>query len=107
MLTRLVVHAYTWIIEVILWLMLLFAGVAGSQLTVPMLRDAGWLIESERAWQIGGAGVFVLVAFLVLAILVGPVLVLVDIRRIVRSLEPRSSGKGTGALPNQRREPSL
>ena len=107
MLTRLIVDVYIWIIEIFLWFILLISGVAGYHNTVPMLNAAGWLLENEAAWKIFGALLSTLVAFLVLAIVIGPFLVLVDIRRSVRSVASKNSGHGIGVVSTGRSEPSL
>jgi len=111
MLTRLIVDLYAWIIEISLWFMLLVAGVAGYYLTVPMLHAAGAILENEAVWPLYGALFFAVAAFLVSAVLIGPFLLLVDIRKSVRVLETKSSGSGSGSsgrpLPAKVREPSL
>jgi large-conductance mechanosensitive channel len=106
MLTRLIVEIYVWIIEISLWLALLMFGVAGYYLAVPLLKAAGAVLENEEAWKIYGSLLFAVVAFVVLAALVGPFLILVDIRRSVKALE-RSSGSTSGVLAPERREPSF
>ena len=105
MLTRLIVDLYTWIIEIALWFMLLISGIAGYHYTVPLLSAAGWILENETAWSICGALFFVVTTFLVSAVLTGPFLVLVDIRRSIRTLETKNSGTSTKALPAEPREP--
>jgi hypothetical protein len=109
MLSRLIVDVYGWIIEIWLWLILLISAVAGFHIAVPILRDAGAVLESEMAWKILGAVVSPLVAFLALAVLFGPILVLVDIRKSVRALEASSQGSGgsAGVLPIEYKEPHL
>jgi hypothetical protein len=119
MLTRLIVDLYAGIIEIALWFMLVISGIAGYQYTVPLLDAAGWLIENETAWKVSGAIFFVGATFLVSAVLTGPFLVLVDIRRSIRALETKNSGSGSSVsvsssrssggrdLPAEPREPSL
>jgi len=109
MLTRLVVDLYAWIIEISLWFMLLISGVAGYYFTVPMLNAAGAILENEAVWKIYGALFFAVAAFLVSAVLIGPFLVLVDIRKTIRALEAKNSGSGTSSRnpPAELREPSL
>jgi len=106
MLSRLIVDIYGWIIEIFLWLTLLIAGIAGFQGVVPILKTAGADLENELAWKILGAFASPLVAFLALAVLFGPILVLVDIRKSMRSLEAATRGSG-GALPIEYKEPHL
>jgi hypothetical protein len=105
MLTRLIVDLYGWIIEISLWFMLLIAGVAGYHYTVPILRSAGLILEDPTPWKILGAPLFAVATFLVSAVLLGPVLVLVDIRKSVRAFEMKNSGGGSRDLPAERREP--
>jgi hypothetical protein len=92
MLTRLTVNVYAWIIEIYLWFALLVAGVLGYYYTVPALDAAGAIVEHEVVWKISGALFFAVTTFLMLAVLVGPFLMLVDIRKSVRALEKKSSG---------------
>jgi hypothetical protein len=109
MLTRLIVDLYAWIIEISLWFMLLVAGVVGYYFTVPMLNSAGVVLENEAVWPLYGALFFAVAAFLVLAVLIGPFLLLVDIRKSVRALETKNSGTGSSsrAVPARLKEPSL
>ena len=106
MLTRLIVDLYTWIIEISLWFVLAISGVAGYYVAVPMLNAAGWILQNETAWRIYGALLFAVFAFLVSAILTGPFLVLVDIRRSVKALETKNSSSSE-VLPAERKEPYL
>jgi len=106
MLTRLIVNVYAWIIEICLWSMLLISGVAGYYYTVPILKASGWILENEPVWKIYGALFLAVATFLVSAVLIGPFLVLVDIRKSVRALETKDSGSSS-VLPFERREPSL
>ena len=109
MLTRLIVDLYVWIIEISLWLMLLISGVAGYHYSVPVLNAAGFVLENAAAGKIVGALVFAVATFLVSAVLTGPFLVLVDIRKSVRAFETMNSGNSSSSryLPPERREPSL
>jgi hypothetical protein len=113
MLTRLIVDLYAWIIEIALWCMLLVAGVAGYHYAVPLLTAAGGIPENETAWAILGSIVFVLAAFLLLVIVTGPFLVLVDIRKSVKLLELKNSGRigevqvAERVQAGERKEPSL
>jgi len=110
MLTRLIVDLYAWIIEISLWAMLLIAAVAGYYFTVPMLYSAGAILDNEAVWQIYGAAFFAIGAFLASAVVIGPFLLLVDIRKSVRVLESKHSGSSPGSgrtIPVTAREPSL
>ena len=95
MLTKLIVDLYGWIIEIFLWFILLIAGIAGFLSVVPILKTAGAIPENEIAWRILGAVVSPLVAFVALAVLFGPILVLVDIRKSVRVLEATNNRNGS------------
>src|SRR5262245_43958932 len=90
MLTRLIVNSYAWIIEISLWLTLLISGVLGYHFTVPILNAAGLIPENEVTWKFYGALFFLVATFLVLAVFIGPFLVLLDIRKSVRALETAS-----------------
>ena len=108
MLTRLIVDLYAGIIEISLWFLLLISGVAGYYYTVPILNDAGWILENEAAWKICGALLSAVAAFLVSAALTGPYLVLVDIRKSLRALETKNSGGSSSrVLPAEPREPTF
>jgi hypothetical protein len=107
MLTRLIVDVYAWIVEISLWFALLIFGVAGYYFTVPILSAAGWIPENEAAWSICGALFFAVIAFLVSAVVTGPFLVLVDIRKSVRALETKNGGSSSRDLRAEPREPSL
>ena len=84
MLTRLIVASYAWLLEIALWLTLVLACVAGYHVTVPILEHVGGVPLYPLAWKLFGAVVCPVIAFLVLAVFAGPVLVLLDIRQAVR-----------------------
>jgi len=110
MLTRLIVNVYPWLIEISLWFGLLISSVAGYYYTVPLLHAAGVIHAQQMAWGIVGAIVFASLSFLAMAVAVGPLLMLVDIRRLVRAIE--SNGRNNGnrvPLPDLRnlREPHI
>jgi hypothetical protein len=107
MLTRLIVDVYAWLIEIFLWFTLLMSGVAGYYYTVPMLKAAQLILVNETGWRIYGALLLPVATFLVLAVLTGPVLVLVDIRKAVRALEANNGGTINRVLPAEPREPTL
>ena len=109
MLSRLIVDVYGWIVEIFLWMALLIAGFAGFHGLVRILKNAGWVPDSEIAWKIIGAVISPFVAFLILAVLFGPILVLIDIRKSVRSLEAfaRNNANGVGAQSIEYKEPHL
>ena len=109
MLTRLIVDLYAWIIEISLWFMILISGVAGYYFIVPILHATGAILENEAVVKIFAALFFSVATFLISAVLIGPFLVLVDIRKSVRALEAKNSGSGTssGNSPAQLREPSF
>lgn len=95
MLTRLIVDLYAWIIEIVLWLMLVASAVAGYHFGVPILREAGWMIENEGSWRLCAAICFAAASVLLSVVVVGPVVVLVDIRKSVRALEKQRIGGET------------
>ena len=107
MLTKLIVDLYGWIIEICLWFIFLIAGVAGFHGVVPILKSSGWVLENETASRILGAVVSPVVTFLVLVVLFGPILVVVDIRISMRSLEAATRGSDGAVLPIEYSEPHL
>jgi len=107
MLTRLIVDVYAWIIEIYLWLVLLISSVYGYHYAGSIFRSAGLILEPQAGGQIVGALIFALAAFLVSAVVAGPVLVLVDIRRSIKSLEAKDDSVGARAQKTERREPTL
>ena len=106
MLTRLVVQVYASIIELSLWFAVMLSGVAGYHYSVPLIRAAGWTPKDESTWKVLAAIASISASFLVLAVLTGPFLVLLDIRKSMRSLEARLA-----AVDNRQhaehREPTL
>jgi len=112
MLSRLIVDAYASIIEIFLWLTLLLASIAGYHYGAPilnsMLMGTGLMLESHLIGKIVGAFIFALVAFLASAVVMGPILVIFDIRKSIRSLEIREGGSVPPlAQRGERREPIL
>ena len=101
--TRWIVDLYAWLIEIALWLFILLAAIGGYLGTVPVLIDFGWIIENEKAWSVAGAIVLAVVAFLLSAVFVGPVAILVDIRKSLRTLEKGNIGV---SISNERRRPA-
>jgi len=95
--TRLVVDLYAWIIEIALWLVLLVFGVVGFQYALGVLNDSGLVFQNPAAWRVVGGLLFAVGGFIVFAVLVGPFLILVDIRKSVRALEMRDSVSGRTA----------
>ena len=89
MLTRLVVQVYASIIEISLWFAVMLSGVAGYHYSVPLVSAAGWTPKDEGTWKVLAAVASVSASFLVLAVLTGPFLVLLDIRKSMRALETR------------------
>jgi len=108
-LTKLIVVLYVWLLEIALWVTLLVASVVGYRAIVPMMQNAGAVLENEVAWKFLGALVFPGLTFLVLAVIIGPILILVDLRNAVRSIEARAvPGDELDALLGLgRREPTL
>jgi len=109
MLTRLIVDVYAWIIEIFLWVVLLISSVVGYHYTVPMLGSVGLIfLEPQTGAKVVGALLSALAAFLASAVATGPILVLFDIRRSIKSHEVKDNG-GLGAWVQQteRKEPSF
>lgn len=109
MLTRLIVASYAWFLEVALWGSLALAGIAGYNATLPILNGLGVIPSPEFAWQLFGGCASILVAFVLLAVIAGPVLILMDIRHAVRSIEAKiASGEGAKvSRPIERSEPTI
>jgi hypothetical protein len=89
MLTKLVVQVYASIIEISLWFAVMLSGVVGYHYSIPLVRAAGWTPRDEATWKVLAAIASVSASFLVLAVLTGPFLVLLDIRKSMRNLETR------------------
>lgn len=87
MLTRLIASSYAWLLEASLWLSLALAGIAGYFATIPIIQALGGAPYPELIWQILGAFTFIVVGFLLLAVVTGPFLILMDVRHAVRSIE--------------------
>ena len=109
MLTRLIVATYSWLIETVLWLLLVLAGVAGYHFTIPIMSAAGAVPEQEIAWKLLGALAFPVISFLVMPAIFGPFLILMDVRQAVRSIEARlKRGEDIRESPSyERREPTI
>jgi len=89
MLTRLIVASYVWLLETALWLTIALAAVVGYHITVPVMSAAGATLAPEFAWKLLGALVLTVITFLVLAVVTGPILILIDVRQAVRSIEAK------------------
>jgi hypothetical protein len=107
MLTRLIPAIYVGLIEITLWLVLLLAGLVGYVAAVPAAKSPGWVLANEVGLRFGGAMLCVAVTFLVACVFVGPLLVLVDIRRSVKAIEASSMDSGVEDLRPSRAEPSF
>lgn len=107
MLSKFIVASYAWLLEVSLWLALALAAITGYQVTVPLMESAGALLTNDFPWKICGAFVFPVIAFLLLAVIYGPLFILVDLRHAVRSIEARAREEAAGSPPLERREPSF
>ena len=55
MLTRLIVVSYVLWVEIVLWLVLILAGVWGYYEIVPIMDAAGAVVSPEFVWRILGA----------------------------------------------------
>jgi hypothetical protein len=109
MLTRLIVASYAWFLETALWVSLAIAGIVGYNSTVPLLLALGASPFTEVTWKILGACAFTVVAFLLLAVVTGPLLILMDVRHVVRSIEAKLVSRLglEGAPLKVRREPTI
>jgi hypothetical protein len=109
LLTRLIVSSYAGLLEDALWLALALAAVAGFNFAVPLLHLAGAIPAFELTWRIIGSLASVVVVFFGLAVFVGPILTLIDIRNAVRSIESRLDRPEDGRAlpPSERRDPAL
>jgi len=107
MLSRLIVDVYAWLIEIFLWLVLLLSSVAGYHYASPILKNAGLIFEPHAGGKIVGALIFAVASFLVSAVVLGPILVLFDIRKSIRTLEAKEGSFAAWAQKAERKEPSL
>jgi hypothetical protein len=107
MLTRLIPAIYVGLIEITLWLVLLIAGLVGYFAAAPAAKSAGLHLANEVGLGIAGAMLSVAATFLVACVVVGPLLVLVDIRRSVKAIEASSMDNGEQDLRTHRAEPSF
>ena len=109
MLTRWIVASYAWLVEIALWIALAIAAVAGFHFTVPIMSYLGAIVTPEIGWKFFGALVLSAVTFLVLAVLTGPFLLLIDLRRTVRQIAAslERDGEVRESTPYERRDPSL
>src|SRR5215467_8072344 len=97
MLTRLTVDLYTWIIEIYLWVVLVLSSFVGYHYAVPILGSVGLIVEGpQTGTKLVAALSFAIAAFLAAAVVTGPILVLFDIRRSIRSLEAKDNGSFGG-----------
>jgi hypothetical protein len=70
-----------------------------------MMHSAGVLPTYEFPWRIIGALAFPVIAFLVVAVIAGPVFVLLDLRHAVRNIEAKARGEAISWL-QERKEPT-
>ena len=73
------------------------------------MSELGAMVTPEIGWRLLGASVLSAIAFLVLAVVTGPLLLLVDLRRTVRQIAARleRDDEDRESPPYQRRDPSL
>ena len=90
MLSKAIVEAYAWIVETVLWVMLAFGALVGYQFGVPLLGHFGIEPIYEGPWKFIGAIAGMAGTFLLLAVSVGPLLVLLRILKSVQSIEGRT-----------------
>jgi hypothetical protein len=109
MLTRLIVVSYAWLLETALWITLVLSSVVGYHITVPLMNEMGAVLTHEFTWKILGAIIFPIITFLGVAVIAGPLLVLLDVRKAVRSIEAKLNRgeEARTSLPTERREPHI
>ncbi len=109
MLTRFIVASYAWLIEACLWLAVGTAAFTGYSLVVPVLDAMGIDPTSLHAWRLIGAVVLPVIVLIVLAVLIGPILILLDIRQALWLLVGRQQKDVEAhAFPHvERREPQM
>ena len=109
MLTRLIAASYAWLLEVALWASLGLAGLLGYNATIPLFEALGGLPYPEFAWKMLGACASIVIAFLVLAIFAGPLLILLDIRNSVKSIAAKQASRegGDESRTTERTEPTM
>ena len=72
-----------------------------------MLQGTGLILEPHVSGKIVGALIFALATFLLSAVIMGPILVLFDIRKSIRFLEVREGSFAAWAERVERKEPTL
>ncbi len=109
MLTRLIVACYASLLEAALWFMAVCAAVVGYHFTVPVMHAAGVVLTPDFAWKLFGALVLPVVTLVVLALVIGPFLVLLDVRQAVRGIQAKLDREAhvRQSHPSERREPSI
>ena len=109
MLTRLIVISYVWPLEAALWFAIALAAVVGYHISVPIMSAAGAVFAPELTWKLLGALIFPAITFFILAIVAGPILILIDVRQAVRKIDARLGRKEDFERPqsSERREPSI
>ena len=89
MLTKFIVASYAGLVELALWLALALAAFTGYQIALPVAFWMEAVPKNAFAWQIFGASALTVAAVLVLAVVTGPFLILVEIRRSILLIEAR------------------
>ncbi len=107
MLTRLIVDVYAWIIEIYLWLVVLIAGVAGYHYGSNLFGTFGLYLEPHLIGKLTGALICALAGLLVSSVVMGPILVVFDIRKSIKSFEMKEGSFSEFVHRTERREPSL
>lgn len=109
MLTRFIASSYAWLLEASLWLCLTLAGIAGYSATVPIIQALGGAPYPELIWQILGAITFIFIGFFLLAVVTGPLLILMDVRHAVKSIETKMVSREGREVVREtgRREPTI
>jgi signal transduction histidine kinase len=86
MLSKFIATSYALLLEVSLWISLALAGIVGYNATIPIFQALGGSPYPEFVWKLVGASAFIFIGFLFIAVITGPLLVLIDIRRAVTNI---------------------
>ena len=87
MLTRMIVDLYAWLVEGLLWVIVISSTVVGYRYFDQVMIVFGVIVEPTIPNKLVGGAICAAVALIFSAIILAPFLVLFDIRQSVRSLE--------------------
>ena len=89
MLTRFIVASYAGLVELALWVAVIAAAIVGYHIALPVALWMEAVPKNAFAWQLLGASALSVSTVLLLAVITGPFLLIVEIRRSVRAIETR------------------